>query len=192
VPPLKVAEIVAVATVATGVVVTVKFAVVAPDATVTLAGTDAAALLLDKVTVRPPVGAALLNVTVPVNEAPPVTDVGFSVTDPTAGGFTVRGAVWVPPLKVAEMVADAVLATAVVLIVKVAEVAPAATVTLAGTDAAALLLERLTLRPPVGAALPRVTVPVAEVPPVTVVGFTVTDETTGGFTVNVPVCVPPL
>ena len=79
------------------------------------------------------------------------------------------------------------LATAVVVMVKVAVVAPAATVTLAGTDAAALLLDNVTLRPPVGAALPSVTVPVEEVPPVTDVGFTVTDETTGGFTVNTAV-----
>ena len=85
------------------------------------------------------------------------------------------------------MVADAVLATAVVVTVKVAVVAPAATVTLAGTVAAALLLDKVTDSPPVGAALPKVTVPVDEVPPVTEVGFIVTDETTGGFTVNTAV-----
>jgi len=90
-------------------------------------------------------------------------------------------------LKVAEIVADAVLATAVVVTVKVAVVAPAATGTLAGTVAAALLLDRVTVSPPVGAALPKVTVPVDEVPPVTEVGFSVTDETAGGFTINVPV-----
>ena len=84
------------------------------------------------------------------------------------------------------------LATAVVVMVKVADVAPAATLTLAGTVAEVLLLERLTLRPPVGAALPRVTVPVDELPPATDVGFTATDETTGGFTVNAAVWVPPL
>ena len=174
---------------ATAVVVIVKLAVVAPAATVTLAGTVAAALLLDMLTASPPVGAALPRVTVPVEEVPPATAVGFTDTDETAGGFTVNAAVCVPPLNVAEMVADAALATAVVVMVKVAVVAPAATVTLAGTDAAALLLERVTLRPPVGAALPSVTVPVDEVPPVTEVGFIATDETTGGFTVSVPVCI---
>jgi len=57
-------------------VVTVKVAVVAPAATVTLAGTVAAAvLLLDKPTDRPPVGAALPRVTVPVDEVPPITEV---------------------------------------------------------------------------------------------------------------------
>ncbi len=102
-------------------------------------------------------------------------------------GLTVNGAVWVPPLKVAEMVAVVVLATVVVVTVKVAVVALAATVTLAGTVAAALLLDKATDSPPVGAALPKVTVPVDEVPPVTEVGFSVTEDTTGGFTVNVPV-----
>ena len=82
------------------------------------------------------------------------------------------------------MVAETVLATAVVVTVKVAVVAPAATVTLAATVAAALLLDKLTVSPPVGAALPKVTVPVDEVPPVTEVGFSVTDETVGGFTVR--------
>ena len=84
---------VAEAVVATGVVVTVKVAVVAPAATVTLAGGVAAALLLDKVTVSPPVGAALPKVTVPVDELPPVTEVGFIVREETTGGFTVRVAV---------------------------------------------------------------------------------------------------
>jgi len=76
---------VAEATLATGVVVTVNVAVVAPDATVTLAGTVAAALLLDSDTVAPLVGAAPLNVTVPVDEVPPVTEVGLSATDESVG-----------------------------------------------------------------------------------------------------------
>jgi len=62
--------------------VAVNVAVIAPAATVTLAGTCAAAvLLLLNPTVAPPVGAAPLNVTVPVDEVPPVTLVGFTVTD---------------------------------------------------------------------------------------------------------------
>jgi hypothetical protein len=56
--------------------------VVARDATVTLAGTDAAAvLLLDRVTTAPPVGAEPLRVTVPVEEVPPVTLAGFNDTE---------------------------------------------------------------------------------------------------------------
>ena len=87
------------------------------------------------------------------------------------------------------MVADAALATAVVVTVKVAVVALAATVTLAGTVAAALLLDKVTDSPPVGAALPKVTVPVDEVPPVTEVGFSVTDDTAEELTVRVKVAV---
>ena len=60
-------------------VATVKLALVCPAATVTLAGTVAAALLRDNVTTVPPLGAAALRVTVPVELVPPVTVLGFSV-----------------------------------------------------------------------------------------------------------------
>ena len=62
-------------------VVTVKVAVVLPPATVIEAGTVAEALSLDRVTERPPVGAAPFNVTVPVEEVPPVTLGGLSERD---------------------------------------------------------------------------------------------------------------
>jgi hypothetical protein len=65
---------------------------------------------------------------------------------------------------------------AIVVTVKVAVVLPAATVTLAGTVAAVLLLDRATEMPPLGAEPLKVTVPVAEVPPVTLVGLTETEE----------------
>ena len=67
---------------ATALVLTVKDALVAPAATVTLEGTLAAVvLLLESATCAPPVGAGPLNVTVPVEEFPPVTLVGFSEID---------------------------------------------------------------------------------------------------------------
>jgi hypothetical protein len=73
---------VTVVTLLTELVVTVKVAVLAPDETVTLEGTCAAeVLLLLSDTLAPPVGAAPLNVTVPVDEVPPVTLVGLTVTD---------------------------------------------------------------------------------------------------------------
>ena len=67
--------------------------------------------------------------------------------------------------------------TTLVLTVNVALEAPAATVTLAGTRAAVvLLLESATCAPPAGASPLKVTVPVEEFPPTTLVGFAVSDE----------------
>src|SRR6266699_4004782 len=66
----------------TTLVLTVKVALVAPTGTVTLEGTVAAAvLLLESVTCAPPAGAGPLNVTVPVEEFPPATLVGFSESE---------------------------------------------------------------------------------------------------------------
>ena len=71
----------------TAVVVTVNVALAAPAATETLAGTVAAAVLsLVRLTVAPPAGAALLSVTVPVAELPPITLAGLSVTEARAAG----------------------------------------------------------------------------------------------------------
>ena len=158
-----------------------KVAVVAPARTVTLDGTVAAAvLLLVSVTVAPPAGAARVSVTVPVEEVPPVTEVGFTVTDCKAGGtagFTVSIAVLFTPLKVAVTVTLTLDATLNVVIEKFAVDEPAGTRTVSGTvTAAVLLLARMTCKPPVGAAALKVTVPVEVVPPVTEDGFTLTDE----------------
>jgi len=73
-------------------------AVVAFAATVTLAGTWAAVvLLLESVTTAPPAGAGPLNVTVPVEELPPITDEGLRLTEASAGAVTVKLALWVAP-----------------------------------------------------------------------------------------------
>ena len=84
-------------------VVTVNVRLVVPAATVTLAGTVAAAvLLLESATTRPPDGAADDNVTVPVDDVPPVTLVGLSDNDdsvaPALPGVTVRPADWLRPV----------------------------------------------------------------------------------------------
>ncbi len=72
-------------------------------------------------------------------------------------------------------------ATALVPTVNVALVAPAATATLDGTLAAAvLLLDSATTAPPDGAAPLSVTVPVEDcTPPTTLVGFTESEESVG-------------
>ena len=73
------------------------------------------------------------------------------------------------------------VATWLVVIVKVALVLPAATVTLARTVATAvLLLERAIVTPPAGAVALRVTVPVEPVPPVTPAGLRLRDARVAG------------
>lgn len=78
--------------------VAVNCAVVAPELTVTLAGTVILALLLDNETVDPPEGAAAVNVTVQV-EVPGAFTVPREQLrlDGCTGGFKVSAAVWVTP-----------------------------------------------------------------------------------------------
>jgi len=80
---------------------TLKLAVVAPEGTVTLAGTLAAELLRVSATMAPPAGAAALRATVPVEDCgPPTTLDGFSVSEATVAsstGFTVSVAALVVP-----------------------------------------------------------------------------------------------
>jgi hypothetical protein len=82
---------------ATVPVVAVKVAVVAPAATVTEAGTWAAAVFeLVSATTAPPAGAGPLKVTVPVEDVPPVTEAGLTpmpVRVAAAGAWTVSVAV---------------------------------------------------------------------------------------------------
>ena len=85
----------------TALVLTVKVALVAPAATVTLEGTRAAPLLLESATVAPPAGAAPLNVTVPVEDCvPPITLVGLSVSDKSVAGGGAAGATVIEAVRV--------------------------------------------------------------------------------------------
>jgi hypothetical protein len=171
-------EIVTPALAATGFVVIENVAVVAPAATVTLAGTWAAALLLESVTTAPPDGAAPLSVTVPVEPLPPITLAGLTDTEESitvGAGITVKVTDCVVPY-VPEIDEVVVVETALVVTLKVALDSPAAIVTLAGTWAAVvLLLERVTTAPPAGAVPLKVTVPVDPLPPTTLTGLTVTE-----------------
>ena len=85
-------------------VVTVKAAlVVAPAGMVTVAGTVATVVsLLERETMAPPVGAGPLSVALPVEGDPPLTLVGFSVSEVRVGpdggcGVTMSEAVLVTP-----------------------------------------------------------------------------------------------
>ena len=63
-------------------VLTANVTLVAPAGIVTLDGTVASdVLLLESKTTTPPVGAGALSVTVPVEELPPLTLVGFRVSE---------------------------------------------------------------------------------------------------------------
>ena len=110
---------------------------------------------------------------------------------------TVRVAVRVVPLYVAEILAEVEMRTMDVFTVNVALVAPAGMNTLDGTLAVPLLLERMTLTPPAGAGALSVTLPVEDcTPPMTVLGFKVSEDSVGGgggggFTVSEAVLVTP-
>jgi len=185
--PLYEAEIVEEVEMSTIDVLTVKDAELAPAGITTLEGTLAAPLLLKSATMAPPVGAALVRFTVPVEDSnPPITLEGLSVNEARASGgrgtgVTVSEADLVTPPEAPEMLTVVDASTALVLTVNVALVAPATTVTLDGVLATfVLLLESVTTAPPEGAAPLSVTVPVEDcVPPTTLVGFSVSEESVG-------------
>jgi hypothetical protein len=83
-------------------------------------------------------------------------------------------------------------ATAVVVTVKVALVEPAATITLAGVAADVMFSESVICDPPAGAGPFSLTVPVDEVPPVTLVGLRLTELRTGGLIVSDACVLAPL
>lgn len=107
--PFAVAVTVAVAFELCGNVVAVNVPVIAPETTVMLPGTVAAALLeLLSVTIVPPVGAGPDKVTVPVRFCPPNAVVGDTVNTATVtGAVTVMLTCFVVPPRVALMFAVA-------------------------------------------------------------------------------------
>lgn len=130
---------------------TVKFALVDPDVTLTAAGTVTFALLLERPTVVPADGAGPEIVTVPVADPGAVIDDVDSVTDTRSIGaaFTVRLADRDPP-KLPVIVTDPAPTP---VTVKVADCKPSGMTTLTGTVAMlALLLVSETFAPPLPAA----------------------------------------
>ncbi len=163
--PLRLAEIDVPVSEATAVVFTVKVAEVFPAGTVILAGTVAAALPLVSFSEMPPVGAAPLRVTVPVELVPPVTEAGLRVTAVRVGGRSVTVVVTEVPPHVAVIVEDFSDAVPIVVTVKLAELWPERILTLAGTFTPARLLLRSTVAPAEGALPFRLTAPKPDAPP---------------------------
>ena len=95
--------------------------------------------------------AGPLRLTVPVEDVPPVTEFGLTEIPVKVAAVIVSVAVWLVPLTDPVMIAEVLVATGTVLIVKVAVDAPAATITFAGTVAFVDPEERVTVVPPVGA-----------------------------------------
>ena len=163
--------------------VTTKVAEVEPAATVTEAGVVSSELLSESVTKDPPTGAAAVRVTVQVLIAPEARLVGVQANEDkatVAARFTL--AVLETPLMVAVIEAARLLAITPAVALKVADVAPAATVTEAGVVSKALLLDKDTELPPAGAALVSVTVHVLIAPEARLEGLQVSDERITGAT----------
>ncbi|HWB99179.1 MAG TPA: hypothetical protein VG672_20865 [Bryobacteraceae bacterium] len=160
--------------------VTVKVAELAPAATVTEAGVVSRLLLSDSVTVEPPDGAAALSLTVQVLEAREARLVGLQLRleSTTLEVCSVIVAVRELLPSVAVTVADWALLMVPAVTVKVAELAPAATVTEAGVVSRLLLSDRVTAEPPEGAAALSVTVQVLEAREARLVGLQLRLEST--------------
>lgn len=172
-------------------VVTTWVAVSWPARTVIDAGTTAVVLLDANVTTVPPAGAAPLNVTVKKDVVPPLTVSGLSPTAAIAGAVTDTFALTDAPPAVAVIVNAVVAATGTDVATNVADVAPAATVTVAGTTTAAFDDVNVTTNPPAGAGPPIVTVPVTDAPPTTEIGVTASPVTFCVVTISVAVRLRP-
>jgi len=159
----------------------VKVAEVVAAATVTEAGTVRAALFLLNATGAPPDGASPDSVTLHVVDAPDTRLVELQVSAERVIGFVKDSdTVLLKPPYAAVTVAVALAGIVPALATKVAEVAPAATVTEAGTVRVALLLLNATGAPPDGAPPDSVTLHVVDAPDPRLVELQVSAETVIG------------
>jgi hypothetical protein len=179
----------------TALVVMMNPALLAPAATATEAGTLELGSLLLSATTIPPLGAGPFSAIVfmPVIELPPTTEVGYSEMPESCSGITVRVAVCVTPLYVAEIVTGVLTVTADVVMLKLGEtLAPAATFTEGGTVTPAVLLVSVTTAPPAGAKPFSATkFPLPLMPPTMGFGVRFNSDMTGASTVSVAVLVTP-
>ena len=108
---------------------TVNRADVAPEGTLTVAGTVPSGVLDESETTSPKGPAGPDSWTVPVEPVPPTTEAGAALTLDTAGGFTTKvvcavTVVWIAFVYVAVIVAVVCVLTPVVVIGNVANIAP--------------------------------------------------------------------
>jgi len=146
-------------------------------------------LSLVSTTVWPPDGAADASRTVPTTGVPPTTVVWLRVTLVTAGPVAagvIASEKWrVAAACVAVISAEALAATEEVLTTNDAVSAPGTTVTPVGTEADGLVVLNDTVTPLAVAGAVRVTVPVAEEPPVTDNGVMLRFDSVGALEVTV-------
>jgi hypothetical protein len=159
---------------------------------ITLAGTLSTLTLLARLTVTVLV-AALVSVTVQVALCAEVSVAGVQLhPDNCAGATTLSVEVRDTPLADAVITAVSSLVTAPTVAVNPTLVAPAATVTLAGTPKLALLSDSATTNPPIGAGPLRVTVQALAPGAFTLAGAHVRPLSVTGGGGCVIVIVPPL
>ena len=170
----RVAEMTAVVLV-TAAVVIVKVALELPAGMETDAGTDAAVLFDDSEIVRF-VAAGPVTVTVPVAGLPPTIVDGEIVKDARSAGTTTIEAAAEYWFSVAVTVAPVGLVTGEVVTAKGAVVAPALTMAVPGTPAAAELLDVRTMVVSTAAGVLSVTVPLATFPPARLAGATFSES----------------
>jgi hypothetical protein len=164
---------------------------VEPAGTVTDVGTLTSVELSLIAIVRPPDGAADVNVTVPVVLVPPRTEFGLITRLATVGALMLKASVFVTPLYTALTVTFWLDGTATVVIDPEALDSPPGTVILADV-AYALLSVTVTVIPAAGATEFRLTVTVEVVPPNTLSGLTTTEVRIGALTTIEPVLSTPL
>jgi len=159
--PFRFAESTTDVSAATGRVVTTKAILREPAGINTVAGGFAAETFEERAIVSPPEGAALPIVRVPVTLPPPFTLAGVTVNPVIFGASTVTFvAILVAPV-VPVTVATVFVPTGRVVVVNDPDVLPFATVTEAGTGAAAVVDANVTVSPALGAGPVRLNVAVA-------------------------------
>jgi hypothetical protein len=158
-----------------------KVALDVPAISVMYGKTAAALLDAAMLTLMPPLGAGPVRDKYPYAEAPPTTLIGSIVNPCKVGGLILSVALAEAVAVLPVITSLAMDETGFVVIWNPAEMDPAATVTVPGTTPLTFADFSETTTPPAAALPERVTNPLTEVPPVTVLGLTEIEDTTGAL-----------